>query len=132
MTNRVKVVIPTHYYQFDQQGVAFNMWYLAYIEQARNGFLAEQGFSLEDLLSSEHDIQVVHVEIDWKGPLRYGDPLEIEVFTERIGSSSFALRFNVIVDGEESATATSVYVIIGAHTHMKAKFPDSLRRALER
>jgi acyl-CoA thioester hydrolase len=132
MPNVVSVPIPTHYYQFDQQGVAFNMWYLAFLEQARNGYLAAQGFSLEDLLASGHDIQMVHAEIDWTAALRYGDPLVIDVTCGRVGVTSVSLNYVATVDGQSRATAAGVYVIVDGAIQGKAALPAGLREALER
>ena len=132
MANRVKVSVPTYYYQFDQQGVAFNMWYLAFVEQARNAYLAAQGYSLEDLLASGHDIQMVHVELDWSAALRFGDSLEIEVSLGHAGTTSFSLRQVLSVHEGERAVAAVVYVIIDAATNAKAALPDELRAALAR
>ncbi len=127
----VTVPIQSHYYQFDQQGVAFNMWYLAFLEQARNEYLAARGFSLADLLASGHDIQLVHVEVDWSAALRYGDPLAIDVSSARIGKTSFTLRYALAVEGQVRATASSVYVIVDASVQGKAPLPPDLRAALE-
>ena len=131
MPNSITVPVRTHYYQFDQQGVAFNMWYLAFIEEARNGYLAGIGFSLEDLLASGHDIQLVHVEMDWSAALRYGDILEVEVTSGRTGNTSFSIHHQLTVNGLASALGTAVYVIIDGATQKKASLPPSLRAALE-
>lgn len=130
MTTTVTVPIETRYYQFDQQGVAFNMWYLAYMEDARNGYLAERGFSLQDLLASGHDIQVVHTEIDWKQAFRYGDELTIDVTPGRVGNTSFSLFFSMVVGGTVTATACTVYVIVDSAIAGKASVPKGLRAAL--
>jgi acyl-CoA thioester hydrolase len=132
MPNFVTVPVQTHYYQFDQQGVAFNMWYLAFIEQARNAYLADQGFSLEDLLASGHDIQLVHAEIDWSAALRYGDSLAVEVTCGQVGTTSFTLRYELAVQAQVRATASAVYVIVDAAIHGKASLPTGLRTALDR
>jgi acyl-CoA thioester hydrolase len=132
MSNVVTVPVETHYYQFDQQGVAFNMWYLAFVEQARNGYLAAQAFSLEDLLDSGHDIQMVHAEVDWSAALRYGDSLVVEVTCGRVGTTSFSLRYVLAVRGEVRATASAVYVIVDAAIKGKASLPTGLRAALGR
>ncbi|MDT3444667.1 MULTISPECIES: thioesterase family protein [unclassified Pseudofrankia] len=128
----VNVPIETHYHHFDQQGVAFNMWYLAFLEQARNGYLAAQGYSLKDLLVSGHDIQVVHVEIDWTAAVRYGDEVDIGVTAQRVGTTSFALGFSVNVQGRTRATASITYVIVDAAVKGKAPIPDGLRSVLGR
>jgi acyl-CoA thioester hydrolase len=131
MSTVVTVPVQTHYYQFDQQGVAFNMWYLAFIEQARNGYLAAQGFSLEDLLASGHDIQMVHADVDWKAALRYGESLVVEVNCDRVGTTSFSLRYALAAQGKVRATAGGVYVIVDGAIQGKAALPAGLRKALD-
>jgi acyl-CoA thioester hydrolase len=131
MPNSVTVAVETHYYQFDQQRVAFNMWYLAFIEQARNGYLAVRGFSLEQLLASGHDIQLVHAEIDWSAALRYGDSLAIEVTPGHIGTTSFTLRYALAVQAQVRAIASAVYVIVDRGIEGKAPLPAGLRAALD-
>src|ERR1700730_16746918 len=131
MSQIVTVPVQSHYYQFDQQGVAFNMWYLAFLEQARNGYLAARGFSLEDLPAWGPDLQRVHVEIDWSCALRYGDPIAIDVSSARVGTTSFTLRYALAVQGQVRATASAVYVIVDASIEGKASLPTGLRAALE-
>jgi acyl-CoA thioester hydrolase len=128
----VTVPIATHYYQFDQQGVAFNMWYLAFIEQARNGYLAAQGFSLENLLASGHDIQMVHAQVDWNTAVRYGEKLDVEVRCARVGTTSFRLQYQLAVQGEVRSVASGVYVIVDAGVQGKTPVPPGLRTALSR
>lgn len=132
MRSTVNAPICTHYYQFDQQGVAFNMWYLAFAEEARNAFLAEEGFPLRALLASGHDVQVVHVEIDWMAALRWGDELMATVSAGRTGTTSFTLSFSFEVSGQVRARASITYVVIDALTQKKAPLPSELRSLLER
>jgi acyl-CoA thioester hydrolase len=126
----VSVPIETRYYQFDQQGVVFNMWYLAYVEDARNGFLAARGFSLQDLLDSGRDIQLVHSTIDWVQAVRYGDELVIDVALARVGRTSLGLDFTLTVEGSVTARASTVYVIVHGDVSGKTDLPDGLRAAL--
>ena len=130
MTILVDAPICTHYYQFDQQGVVFNMWYLAFAEEARNAFLAEGGFPLAALLASGHDTQVVHVDIDWKAAVRYGDKLTADVKPGKIGTTSFSLKSSFKVAGQVRAWSRVTYVIIDASTQTKAPLPPELRSLL--
>lgn len=130
MTILVDAPICTHYYQFDQQGVVFNMWYLAFAEEARNAFLAAEGFPLAALLASGHDTQVVHVDIDWKAALRYGNKLTADVTPGRIGTTSFSLNFSFKVAGQVRARSTVTYVIIDSSTQRKTSLPPELRALL--
>ncbi len=131
MPTSIPVPIRTHYYQFDQQGVVFNMWYLAFLEEARNGYLAARGFSLQHLLDSGHDIQVVHSTIDWSGPATFGDEVIIDARPGRVGTTSFSLDFAVLVNGVQRATAAMAYVIVDAEQWVKAQLPAGLRAALD-
>jgi acyl-CoA thioester hydrolase len=45
------------YFETDQQGVVFNMWYLGYFDEAMTAFLAEGGVAYADLLASGFDVQ---------------------------------------------------------------------------
>lgn len=131
MPNIVTVPISTAYYQFDQQGVVFNMWYLAYAEEARNAYLGAIGYSLQNLLESGHDIQVVHADLDWSGAVRYGETLTAEVSTGKIGRTSFALDYALKVGDEVRVRVGSVYVIVDSAISGKAAIPAELRAALE-
>lgn len=121
----------THYYHYDQQGVVFNMWYLSFIEDARNAWFAHRGYPLEQLLADGLDIQVVHVDLGWRAAVRYGDEVRVEVRTERIGTTSLTLAFDVLARDEVCASGTSTYVIVDAGISGKAPVPAAMREALE-
>ena len=61
--------ISVRYLEVDRQGVVFNMWYLAYLDDAMTAFLSEGGLPYADMLAAGYDVQVVHTELDWHGPL---------------------------------------------------------------
>ena len=71
--------VTVRYLEVDRQGVVFNMWYLAYLDDAMTAFLAEGGLPYGDMLAAGYDVQVVHTELDWHGPLGFGDPAEVRV-----------------------------------------------------
>jgi acyl-CoA thioester hydrolase len=118
------------YLEVDQQGVVFNMWYLAYFDDAMTTFLAEGGLAYTDLLAAGYDAQVVHTEIDWLGPLRWDDPAIVDVSLARLGQTSFALRFTVRVGDRRVADALTVYVVIATDGSGKQPIPPLLLDAL--
>jgi YbgC/YbaW family acyl-CoA thioester hydrolase len=65
----------------------------------------------------------------YRRPLRYDNPIEIEVRVADVGRSSVTYDFTVTAEGEQAATATvtCVYVSDGR----SASLPDEVRRALE-
>ena len=71
--------VEVRYLEADQQGVVFNMWYLAYLDDAMTALLAHGGLRYPDLMDQGWDVQLVHTELDWTGPLRWGEPAEVDV-----------------------------------------------------
>ena len=127
------VAIPVHvpYFQFDQQGVAFNMWYFGWFDDAMTDFLGAIGYTPKVMESEGLDVQLVHTEADWRAGVRYGEQVTIDVATERIGSTSFTLSFSVRVESEIRSSGQTVYVLIGSDGSGKKPLPAGLRAALE-
>ena len=125
--------IPVHpsYFQFDQQGVVFNMWYFAWFDDAMTQFLAGAGYPYQALIADGLDVQLVHTEADWRAGVRYAEPVLIDVVTEKLGSTSFTLAFTVRVGSQVRATARTVYVVVGTDGSGKQPMPARLRAALE-
>jgi acyl-CoA thioester hydrolase len=116
--------------EVDQQGVAFNMWYLGYFDEAMAEFLAEGGLPYPDMLASGHDVQLVHTEIDWQSSLRWADDACVEVSLESVGSTSFVLRFAVRVGDTPVASGRTVYVVVGTDGSGKKPVPPNILAAL--
>jgi acyl-CoA thioester hydrolase len=114
----VTVPVCTSYFQFDQQGVVFNMWYFGWFPYAA---MNADGF----------DVQLVHTEADWHGAVRYGEQVMIDVTTERVGSTSFTLSFSVRVGAQARSTGRTVYVVVSTDGSGKRPVPPKLRAALE-
>jgi acyl-CoA thioester hydrolase len=127
-------VVP-RYAEVDQQGVVFNGHYLTWFDEACTGFLDHLGVTYPGLISTGHDIQVVHSEIDYLAGVRWRDAVRVAVECERIGTTSFTLRFSVLrgVDGTEEQLAIrgqNVYVVVSTDDWAKRPIPNVLREAL--
>lgn len=119
------------YFEADQQGVVFNMWYLGYFDEAMTEHLAQGGLGYTAMLESGHDVQLVHSEIDWKAPLRWPDEAAVEVSLESSGRTSFTLGFEVRRgDGEVVAVGRTVYVVVATDGSGKRAIPALLASAL--
>ena len=125
-THRVDV----RYLEADQQGVVFNMWYLAYFDDAMVALLADGGLGYGELITQGWDVQLVHTELDWLGPLRWGEPAEVDVALARVGTTSFALQFGVRVGDREVCHAETVYVAVETEGWTKVPVPPVLLEAL--
>jgi acyl-CoA thioester hydrolase len=118
------------YLEADQQGVVFNMWYLAYFDDASTAFLAAQGIEYTAMMAGGVDLQLVHTAIDWFGPLRYGEDATVAVETRSVGTTSFTLGFTVHGPDGPVCRAETVYVVVSTDGSGKRGVPDDLRRAL--
>ena len=127
----VTVPVCTSYFQFDQQGVVFNMWYFGWFDDAMTQFLSDVGYPYTALNADGLDVQLVHTEADWRDAVRYGEQVTIDVSTERVGSTSFTLRFSVRVGAEVRSTGRTIYVVVSTDGSGKRPVPPRLRGGLE-
>jgi acyl-CoA thioester hydrolase len=128
MAFEFEVVVP--YYQVDQQGVVFNMWYLAWFDEAMSAFLTSLGYPYAAMIADGLDVQLVRSEVDWRGSARWGDQARVDVTTDSLGSTSFTLAFGVRVGDEVIAAGRTVYVVISTDGTGKRPIPSELREAL--
>jgi acyl-CoA thioester hydrolase len=122
--------VDVRYLEVDQQGVVFNMWYLAYLDDAMSAFLAYRGLPYVDMLAAGYDVQLVHTELDWSGSLRWGDRPAVDVGLARRGRTSFTLQFAVRLGSEVVATASTVYVVVATDGSGKCDIPPLIDKAL--
>jgi acyl-CoA thioester hydrolase len=122
--------IAVRYLEVDQQGVVFNMWYLAYFDDAMTAFLEAGGLPYPDMMAAGYDVQVVHTELDWRGAVAWGDAVEVAVALAGRGRTSFTLDFEVRRNGDPVVWGRTVYVVVAVDGTGKLPIPDILARAL--
>jgi acyl-CoA thioester hydrolase len=117
----------------DPQKVAFNGVYGLYIDLAVFEFLRAMGFG-ESLVKGSLDYQVVKQSVEWTGPARFDQVIEISVWTKHLGNTSFSIAtaFRIAGESKVSATGETVYVLVNAATLTKTPLTAELRTALER
>lgn len=128
-----------HYYlrvrygECDAQKVVFNSRYGDYIDLAALEFIRALGFGKE-VISGELDYQLVRQTIEWKGPARYDQVLDLFVEPSQLGTTSFRFRTEIRQAGDPHLLVTSetVYVMVDTHTLIKEPLPAAFRAALER
>lgn len=80
--------IRIYYEDTDCGGVVYYANYLKYFERARTQYLEERGISVSDLRNKGTQFMVVHAEIDYRSPARYGDRLIIDTKLAAVGQAS--------------------------------------------
>ena len=130
MSDTFEFPVNVRYLEVDQQGVVFNMWYMAYFDDAMTAFLAHRGLPYDDMMAAGFDVMLVHVEIDWTGGVGWNDDVAVAVSLARLGATSFTLDFQVRRSGKGVVDGRIVYVVIATDGSGKRPIPDRLRTAL--
>ncbi len=123
--------VSVRYLEVDQQGVVFNMWYLAWFDDAMTGFLDALGFDYLQMVERGFDVQVVHTSADYSGGVRFRDAVEVHVDPKAVGTTSFRLGFRVVVDEKALVTAEIVYVCVATDGSGKRALPAELSDVLK-
>lgn len=83
--------IRIYYEDTDCGGVVYYANYLRYFERARTEYLEQRGLSVRRLLEEGTQFMVVHAEIDYRSPARYGDVLIIDTTVAEVGNASLTM-----------------------------------------
>jgi acyl-CoA thioester hydrolase len=121
------------YGECDAQRVVFNARYADYVDVAMLEFLRAVG--LRDVfVDGPLDCQVVKQTLEWKGPARFDQVLEVSVWAKHLGNTSFTLAMDFRVAGDDAVIVAgeTVYVLVDAHALTKMPIPPDVREALAR
>ena len=103
-----------YYEDTDCGGVVYYANYLKYFERARTHYLEERGLPVVGLMNEGTVFVVVHAEVDYRSPARYGDTLVIDTVVSDVTAASFTCAHvvkektngRVIVEGAARLAAT--------------------------
>jgi 4-hydroxybenzoyl-CoA thioesterase len=120
----------------DQAGVVYYPRFLHYFHVGLEEFFtAEAGMDYARvLLEHRFGFPAVHIEADFRRPLRYGDEIDVEVKIARVGKASVDWRYAVYRVGEAEPVAVGQVITAGIDldTFRTRDVPDWLRGPLER
>ena len=86
---RDTIEVRIYYEDTDCGGVVYYANYLKYFERARTEYLEERGLSVARLMKEDTVFVVVHSEVEYRSPARYGDRLTIETVLSDMTAASF-------------------------------------------
>ena len=129
--------IRIYYEDTDCGGVVYYANYLKYFERARTHLLEERGLSVTALLKDGTQFLVVHAEVDYRSPARYGETLTIETKVTQIGRSSVTFAHvirerssqRVVVEGSAKLVTVDLE---GKVKRLEKSLVDALRMPVER
>ncbi|MDH4187875.1 MAG: YbgC/FadM family acyl-CoA thioesterase [Nitrospira sp.] len=106
--------IRIYYEDTDCGGVVYYANYLKYFERARTQHLEDRGLSVAGLMTEGTVFVVVHAEVDYRSPARYGETLMVETVISDVTAASFTFSHvireresrRVVVEGSARLAAT--------------------------
>ena len=99
-TPYARMEVRVYYEDTDCGGVVYYANYLKYFERARTHYLEERGLSVSELMKASRVFVVVHAEVEYRAPARYGETLEIETTISEMNPA--AITFSHVVLERES------------------------------
>lgn len=115
----------------DQAGVMFFAHLFSHAHDAYAWLMESMGFPLHQVIKAgEYHIPIAHAEADYLAPMRHGQPLQIQIEIERLGSSSFTLKYEFGSDDRLYARVSTRHVVIDPGTGSPVSIPDDLRQEL--
>ena len=82
------IEVRIYYEDTDCGGIVYYSNYLKYFERARTHYLEDRGLSVAELMKAGRVFVVVHAELDYCAPARYGETLEIETHVSDMNPAS--------------------------------------------
>jgi YbgC/YbaW family acyl-CoA thioester hydrolase len=118
--------------EVDLQKIVFNGHYLMYFDTAVAGWWRAMALPYELTMHElGGDFFVRKASVEYEGPARYDEQLEVGMRCARIGNSSMLLQGAVFRDGRRLVTGELVYVYADPATHTPMPVPGPLRAMFE-
>ena len=119
----------------DHAGIVFYPKFFVYFHEAFEQFFTDAGIAYHQLIGERKiGFPTVHIETDYRQPLRYGDALDIEVSVPRIGRRSATFRYTCYRhrDGKLACTAEITCACVEMGGFASTEIPADLRALFER
>jgi len=118
----------------DAAGILFFASQFVFAHETYEKMMEKIGLSFAHILDNEpYLIPLVHAEADYAKALKVGQPLDIELTVEKIGTTSFTLSYIFKSEaGEMVGSCRTVHVTASKSDFKKIPLPDALRAGLDR
>jgi 4-hydroxybenzoyl-CoA thioesterase len=127
--------VPVRFGDVDHAGIVYYPKFFIYFHEAFEDFFDENGHAYHALLNQRRvGFPTVHIETDYKLPLRYGDALDIELSVPKLGNSSATFRYLGYRhrDGLQACSAEITCACVDMSTFKATRIPDDLRELFTR
>ena len=118
----------------DQAGIVYYPKFLHYFHISMEEFIShELGIDYPTMVLQKHiGLPTVHLETDFRKPLRYGDIFEVEVRVLSIGETSIKFGYTAFFENQDivALEGHNITVCMDLRTNQKKKVPGWLREKL--
>ncbi len=120
--------------EVDAAGIVYYPRFFDYFHMAFEDFFgAATGVAYPEwIMGRRIGWPAVHIEADYRSPLRYGDRVTIELGFRSIGRSSFVCVYRAVDETRVFAEAAITVVTTDLDAMRSMPIPDDVRQALER
>ena len=125
MSREFKFSLEVRYYETDAQGVVHHANYFKYFELARVQALRALGHEYADLERAGVILVVNKIACAYRAPARFGDTLELAIWTARARGARIDHEYQVTRDGVLIAEGTSTLACIDREGNVQ-RLPDYL------
>lgn len=129
MSSRFSIRVKVSFRDIDALGHVNNAVYFTYMESAR----AEYWMRLFDIKELRQlGFIVAHAECDYKIAARFGEELEVSIWTSSVGNSSFVWEYEIrrTASGELVASGKTIQVYYDYATESKRPVTEEVRTKL--
>lgn len=124
---------PVRFSDIDAARIVFFARYLEFCHDALEALFAGLDGGYPGLTMHRHiGVPSVHVEVDYKAPLRYGDVAQIQVTVAKMGTKSIIFRYEFVrkADGVHCASVLQVVVTSDLIALEGVPIPEDVRALL--
>jgi acyl-CoA thioester hydrolase len=118
-------------FDIDFAGHVSNIAYIRWLEIGRLRLLADAGLPVPALLEQGLAPVLTRTEIDYRWPLRLGDPVHLSLWMEALRAASATLRFEITSGTRTVATARQVGLFVHTGSGRPHRLPPEVRARFE-
>ena len=124
LTDRTEVKV--RFGEVDSMGIVWHGNYVKYIEEGRESFGHKYGISYLDIYANDVMAPVVHMDIDFKKQVEYGDQLIVETTYREAAAAKIVFEYRIFRKSDNAlvATAKTVQVFIDQKREMLLYPPE--------
>ena len=120
-----EITFEVRYYETDMMGIVHHSNYIRYFETARSKALKDLGLPIEKIESSGIMVPIIHIECDYKIPLKMGDEIKIISKIKELPKVKFTIDSDIFNEkGEKVAFGSVTLGFIHSGNRRPTRVPD--------